>query len=83
LVVTLSFTEAEMARTQKNKATAKHLGLLKAKVSKLKAEINGIGAKVCLNEAAAPVSIAHACCTSHHRVPAANQVMASMLQRCE
>ena len=29
--------EAEMARTQKNKATAKHLGLLKAKLSKLKA----------------------------------------------
>ena len=31
--------EAEMARTQKNKATAYHLGLLKAKLAKLKAEI--------------------------------------------
>lgn len=28
-----------MARTQKNKATAKHLGLLKAKLSKLKREL--------------------------------------------
>lgn len=28
--------EAEMARTQKNKATANHLGLLKAKLAKLK-----------------------------------------------
>lgn len=31
--------EADMARTQKNKATAKHLGLLKAKLSKLKSEM--------------------------------------------
>ena len=31
--------EAEMARTQKNKATAYHLGLLKAKLAKLKQEI--------------------------------------------
>lgn len=31
--------EAEMARTQKNKATAGHLGLLKAKVAKLKREL--------------------------------------------
>eukprot|EP00939_MAST-03C_sp_MAST-3C-sp1_P004247 g4247.t1 len=31
--------EAEMARTQKNKATAKHLGLLKAKLSKLRQEV--------------------------------------------
>lgn len=31
--------EAEMARTQKNKATEGHLGLLKAKVAKLKREI--------------------------------------------
>ena len=31
--------EAEMARTQKNKATAKHLGLLKAKLSKLRREV--------------------------------------------
>ena len=30
--------EAEMARTQKNKATETHLGLLKAKVAKLKRE---------------------------------------------
>jgi len=41
------FAEAEMARTQKNKATAKHLGVLKAKLSKLRAEVNGIGTKVC------------------------------------
>jgi ribosome-interacting GTPase 1 len=31
--------EAEMARTQKNKATSGHLGLLKAKLAKLKREI--------------------------------------------
>ena len=31
--------EAEMARTQKNKATNAHLGLLKAKLSKLKREL--------------------------------------------
>ncbi|EGD79305.1 developmentally regulated GTP-binding protein 1 [Salpingoeca rosetta] len=31
--------EAEMARTQKNKATAKHLGLLKARLAKLKQEL--------------------------------------------
>lgn len=31
--------EAEMARTQKNKATAFHLGILKAKLAKLKREI--------------------------------------------
>ena len=28
-----------MARTQKNKATSKHLGMLKAKLAKLKAEL--------------------------------------------
>ena len=31
--------EAEMARTQKNKATEGHLGLLKAKMAKLKREL--------------------------------------------
>ena len=31
--------EAEMARTQKNKATSGHLGLLKAKLAKLRREI--------------------------------------------
>jgi small GTP-binding protein len=31
--------EAEMARTQKNKATSGHLGLLKAKIAKLKREL--------------------------------------------
>jgi ribosome-interacting GTPase 1 len=31
--------EAEMARTQKNKATAKHLGILKAKLAKLRSEV--------------------------------------------
>lgn len=38
--------EAEMARTQKNKATEGHLGLLKAKLAKLKRElIEGSGGK--------------------------------------
>mmetsp|Transcript_2178 Transcript_2178/g.3236 ORF Transcript_2178/g.3236 Transcript_2178/m.3236 type:complete len:374 (+) Transcript_2178:176-1297(+) len=38
--------EAEMARTQKNKATNYHLGTLKAKIAKLKSElINGPGGK--------------------------------------
>lgn len=31
--------EDEMAKTQKNKATAKHLGMLKAKLAKLKREL--------------------------------------------
>jgi ribosome-interacting GTPase 1 len=31
--------EAEYARTQKNKATNGHLGLIKAKIAKLKREI--------------------------------------------
>jgi len=31
--------EAEMSRTQKNKATEGHLGLLKAKLAKLKREV--------------------------------------------
>jgi ribosome-interacting GTPase 1 len=31
--------EAEMARTQKNKATEYHLGLLKAKLAKLRTEL--------------------------------------------
>jgi hypothetical protein len=31
--------EAEMARTQKNKATSFHLGILKAKLAKLKREL--------------------------------------------
>ena len=31
--------ESEMARTQKNKATSGHLGLLKAKLAKLRREI--------------------------------------------
>lgn len=31
--------EAEMARTQKNKATETHLGILRAKVAKLKREL--------------------------------------------
>jgi len=35
----ISEIEAEMARTQKNKATAGHLGLLKAKLAKLKREL--------------------------------------------
>ena len=36
--------EAEMARTQKNKATNYHLGTLKAKLAKLRSELlNGPG----------------------------------------
>lgn len=35
----ISDIEAEMARTQKNKATAGHLGLLKAKLAKLRREL--------------------------------------------
>ena len=31
--------EAEMARTQRNKATEHHMGLLKAKLSKLKSQL--------------------------------------------
>lgn len=38
--------ENEMARTQKNKATSYHIGLLKAKLAKLKRElIDGSGKK--------------------------------------
>lgn len=38
--------EAEMRKTQKNKATNYHLGTLKAKIAKLKSElINGPGGK--------------------------------------
>ena len=38
--------EAEMARTQKNKATNYHLGTLKAKLAKLRSElVNGPGGK--------------------------------------
>eukprot|EP00485_Elphidium_margaritaceum_P017447 CAMPEP_0202730394 /NCGR_PEP_ID=MMETSP1385-20130828/186615_1 /ASSEMBLY_ACC=CAM_ASM_000861 /TAXON_ID=933848 /ORGANISM="Elphidium margaritaceum" /LENGTH=371 /DNA_ID=CAMNT_0049396667 /DNA_START=1313 /DNA_END=2428 /DNA_ORIENTATION=- len=37
--------EYEMARTQKNKATNQHLGLLKARISKLKRELISSGSK--------------------------------------
>jgi Predicted GTPase len=38
--------EAEMARTQKNKATNYHIGTLKAKLAKLRSELlNGPGGK--------------------------------------
>ena len=37
--------EAEMARTQKNKATNSHLGVLKAKIAKLKRELIEDGSK--------------------------------------
>jgi hypothetical protein len=33
-------TEEEMARTQKNKATEHHLGSLKARLAKLRSEVN-------------------------------------------
>ena len=39
IVQKISEIEAEMARTQKNKATSFHLGLLKAKLAKLKREL--------------------------------------------
>jgi len=39
IIQKISEIEAEMARTQKNKATAGHLGLLKAKLAKLKREL--------------------------------------------
>jgi len=39
LAAKIADIEAEMARTQKNKATEGHLGLLKAKIAKLKREI--------------------------------------------
>merc|ERR1711976_805316 len=39
IVQKIADIEAEMARTQKNKATAGHLGLLKAKLAKLRREI--------------------------------------------
>ena len=35
----ISDIEAEMARTQRNKATAHHLGILKAKLAKLRREL--------------------------------------------
>ena len=39
LVQQIAEIEEEMARTQKNKATEKHIGLLKAKLAKLRREI--------------------------------------------
>jgi len=39
LAAKMADIEAEMARTQKNKATEGHLGLLKAKMAKLKREL--------------------------------------------
>lgn len=39
LLVKIADIESEMARTQKNKATAHHLGLLKAKLAKLRREL--------------------------------------------
>ena len=37
--------ESEMARTQKNKATNQHLGVLKAKLAKLRVEVLTEGSK--------------------------------------
>lgn len=39
MLVRIADIEAEMARTQKNKATEHHLGTLKAKLAKLKTEV--------------------------------------------
>lgn len=39
LLCLYSFNNSQMARTQKNKATAYHLGLLKAKLAKYKREL--------------------------------------------
>ena len=39
IIQKISEIEAEMARTQKNKATAYHLGTLKAKLAKLRREL--------------------------------------------
>lgn len=39
VVEKIATIEAEMARTQKNKATSAHLGMLKAKIAKLKREL--------------------------------------------
>lgn len=39
IVEKIAEIEAEMARTQKNKATAGHLGMLKAKLAKLRREL--------------------------------------------
>lgn len=45
LAIKIAEIEAEMARTQKNKATEGHVGLLKAKLAKLKREIIDAGSK--------------------------------------
>ena len=39
LVQQIADIEAEMAKTQKNKATERHIGMLKAKLAKLRREI--------------------------------------------
>lgn len=39
LLAKIADIEAELARTQKNKATEGHVGLLKAKLAKLKSEV--------------------------------------------
>ncbi len=38
IAIKIGEIEAEINRTQKNKATARHLGLLKAKIAKLRRE---------------------------------------------
>lgn len=47
-VVLPHLTEAEMARTQKNKATEGHLGLLKAKLAKLRSQVRRRRSSTCL-----------------------------------
>ena len=50
--------EAEMARTQKNKATSAHLGMLKAKLAKLRRELITPKSQVCHEKmSAAQVSL--------------------------
>uniref|UniRef100_A0A8C7FNM5 Developmentally regulated GTP binding protein 1 n=4 Tax=Salmoninae TaxID=504568 RepID=A0A8C7FNM5_ONCKI len=39
LLAKIAEIEAEMARTQKNKATSNHLGLLKARLAKMRREL--------------------------------------------
>jgi small GTP-binding protein len=50
IVQKIAEIEAEMARTQKNKATSQHLGMLKARVAKLKRELISPKSGGCVEE---------------------------------